>query len=198
MIGSAKISPQEMVCQEPRLFETTPPSAYPSAQRITAATRKRSPFWNVRPPPECRIENPIAEMAPRAVATQKSVGGLSPVLSEAITAVVAGRMAMTTALWLAGIVSEAKEVKSGKPITAPRATTHTERLSFLFGLRCLLKDRAKSAKAAAMTVRAVPAKSADIPSSKTAYRVRGTVNENALTPRNPHRRPDLFWGSTSL
>lgn len=75
IIGMAKISPQEMVCHAPRLLETIPPSAYPSAHKMTAARRNRSPLCNVKLPPLCRREKPMADIAPNVVAIQKSAGG---------------------------------------------------------------------------------------------------------------------------
>ncbi len=96
------------------------------------------------------------------------------------------------------MLKEAKEVKSGNPITAPMATTQTERLSFLLGTRCLVRDRATRAMPAAMTVRAVPAKRADIPSLITTKRVSGTVKEKAVTPTSPQAIPALPAGIACL
>ena len=60
---------------------------------------------------------------PAPAATQNGIGGRSWARGTATTAVAAGRIAMTIALWFAGAVVRAYEVSIGNPITTPPVTT---------------------------------------------------------------------------
>jgi hypothetical protein len=112
-----------------------------------------------------------------------------------MTAVAAGRSAITTAPWLAGAVISAYEVSRGNPATMPPATTASRAHWIPAGRRCRVRASAPAASTAAMTARPEPMNSGDSP--PTAMRVKGTVNENATTPSSPHQRPVRIDGNAA-
>lgn len=91
------MSAHEIVCHDPSVRESSPPSAYPIAHTTTAAKSSRSEVLSPTSPSPWMRAKPTAATAPRAAATQKAREGRSPVRSTAHTAVTAGSTAMTTA-----------------------------------------------------------------------------------------------------
>src|SRR6478609_8434207 len=194
--GAASTSAHETVCQAPSSRASSPPSAYPIAAATTAPKSSRSDQCRPPNPLPCREAKTTAATAPQPASTQNAVGGRSCPRSTAITAVAAGRSAMTTALWLADAVVSANDVSTGKPTTTPPATTASRTHCRPWGNRCRVAERATAARAAATTARPQPTKTGCRPPS-TAMRVNGTVKEKARTPSSPHQTPVLVIGSTS-